>query len=208
MSSIHNDDPNPNQEPTHEADVPPDPIFVIHRAAMREMDEPRDGAEPTPVSYILLCFAALMWGGWYIGTYAGTWSADGLAERATAGAAPTGYATPGSSRSPYYGWEAGASAGTRTFSQHYMDLGRNQIVMGVGVTQRPTCVVGSTISDPYVGPRYDVDQIGGGQFELVAQVSSDSETAGGALPDVQTVRRTLPAPISYTRTVGTAAVPY
>ncbi|MBS1834696.1 MAG: cytochrome c [Acidobacteria bacterium] len=89
MSSIHNDDPNPNQEPTHEADVPPDPIFVIHRAAMREMDEPRDGAEPTPVSYILLCFAALMWGGWYIGTYAGTWSADGLAERATAGAAIT-----------------------------------------------------------------------------------------------------------------------
>lgn len=124
------------------------------------------------------------------------------------GSVPTGYPTPGSSRSPYYGWEAGASAGTRTFSQHYMDLGRNQIVMGVGVTQRPTCVVGSTISDPYVGPRYDVDQIGGGQFELVAQVSSDAETAGGALPDVQTVRRTLPAPVSYTRTVGTAAVPY
>ncbi|MBN8613248.1 MAG: hypothetical protein J0L92_21830 [Deltaproteobacteria bacterium] len=124
------------------------------------------------------------------------------------GSVPTGYPSPGSSRSPFYGWEAAASAGTGTFSQHYLELGRNQIVMGVGVTQRPTCVQGSTVADPYIGARYDVDQIGGGQFELVAQVSSDATTAAGTPADVATVRRTLPAPISYTRTVSSATVPY
>ncbi len=124
------------------------------------------------------------------------------------GAVPTGYPAPGSSRSPYYGWEAAASAGSGTYSQHYLDLGRNQIVMGVGVTQRPQCVQGSTIADPYIGARFDVDQIGGGQFELVAQVSSDALTSGGAPAEVQTVRRTLPTPVSYTRTTSTALVPF
>ncbi len=124
------------------------------------------------------------------------------------GTTPTGYPTPGSSRSPAYGWEAAASAGTRSFSQHYMDLGANQIVMGVGVTQRPTCLASTTIADPYIGPRTQIDQVGGGQFELVAQVSSDATTAAGAASDVQTVRRTLPAPVSFTRTVSSAAVPY
>jgi type IV pilus assembly protein PilY1 len=124
------------------------------------------------------------------------------------GATPTGYAAPGSSRSPLFGWEASARAGTREFTQHYMDLARNQIVMGVGVTQRPSCAVGATVADPYIGPRFDVDQVGGGQFELVAQVSSDSTTSAGTLPEVQTVRRTLPAPVSYTRTIGTASVSY
>jgi hypothetical protein len=39
-------------------------------------------------------------------------------------------------------------------------------------------------------------------------VSSDSTTSAGTLPEVQTVRRTLPAPVSYTRTIGTASVSY
>lgn len=124
------------------------------------------------------------------------------------GLLPSGYPTPGSNRSPYYGWESAAAAGTGVFSLHYMDLGRNQIIQGVGVTQRPSCIVGSTIADPYVGPRFDVDQVGGGQFELVAQVSSDSDAAGGGAPDVATIRRTLPTPISYTRTIGQALVDF
>ncbi|BDC48725.1 hypothetical protein F183_A10410 [Bryobacterales bacterium F-183] len=87
MSSIHNDNTGPEQNPNQE--LPPDPVHVLHRAAMREMQEPRDGIAPTPVSYILLCFAAVLWGGWYIGMYGGTWSADGLAEKALAGGAIT-----------------------------------------------------------------------------------------------------------------------
>ncbi len=57
-----------------------DRILEMHSAAMREMSEPRDGVRPTPVTYILMCFFFTMWGGWYIGTYGGTWTADGLAE--------------------------------------------------------------------------------------------------------------------------------
>ncbi len=124
------------------------------------------------------------------------------------GLAPSGYPTPGSGRSPAFGWESAAAAGTGVFSQHYMDLGRNQIIQGVGLTQRPTCAIGSTISDPYVGPRYDVSQVGGGQFELVAQVSSDADAAGGGAPEVATIRRTLPSPRPVTRVVGQSVVDF
>lgn len=90
MSSIHNDNPGANPDlDNQQQDLPPDPVHVLHRAAMREMQEPRDGVAPTPVSYILLCFAAVLWGGWYIGMYGGSWSADGLAERQLAGDAIT-----------------------------------------------------------------------------------------------------------------------
>ncbi len=132
------------------------------------------------------------------------WGVDFLAT----GTTPAGYPAPASSRSPAFGWESAADAGRSIFSTHYTDLGANQIVMGVGVTQRPTCVQGSTVADPYIGPRFDVDQIGGGQFELVAQVSSDSVTSASAPAEVATIRRTLPAPISYTRTLGTASVDF
>jgi mono/diheme cytochrome c family protein len=60
-----------------------DRIFEMHAAAMREMAEPRDGVRPTPVTYIVACLFMTMWGGWYIGSYAGDWTADGLAESAS-----------------------------------------------------------------------------------------------------------------------------
>lgn len=66
----------------------PDTILALHSAAMREMSEPRDGIRPTPVSYLICCLFFTMWGGWYIGTYGGTWSANGLSEYASGGAAP------------------------------------------------------------------------------------------------------------------------
>ena len=62
-----------------------DPVFQMHAAAMREMQEPRDGVSPTPVSYIVICFFYLLWGGFYIGFYGGTWKGDGLAERPLGG---------------------------------------------------------------------------------------------------------------------------
>jgi mono/diheme cytochrome c family protein len=62
-----------------------DPVFQMHTAAMREMQEPRDGVSPTPVSYIVICFLYILWGGFYIGFYGGTWKGDGLAERPIGG---------------------------------------------------------------------------------------------------------------------------
>jgi type IV pilus assembly protein PilY1 len=130
----------------------------------------------------------------------------GVDYRAT-GTLPAGYPLPGSSRSPAFGWEASAAAGTRTFSQHYQDLAANQIVMGVGVTQRPTCAVGATLPDPYIGPRYDVTNFGGGTFELVAQVSTGSTVTTGS-EGIDTIRVSLPAPVSFTRTSAQALVDF
>jgi mono/diheme cytochrome c family protein len=74
---------NPEQQPQA------DPVFTLHMAAMREMQEPRDGIAPTPVSYIVICFFFLLFGGWYLGYYSGEWTANGLSERPIAGIPPT-----------------------------------------------------------------------------------------------------------------------
>jgi mono/diheme cytochrome c family protein len=71
-----------------------DRIIEMHAAAMREMSEPKDGIHPTPVGYIIACLFFTMWGGWYIGTYAGNWTADGLAERAAGMGVPVATAAP------------------------------------------------------------------------------------------------------------------
>lgn len=71
-----------------------DRIIEMHAAAMREMSEPRDGIHPTPVAYIIACLFFTMWGGWYIGSYAGNWTADGLAETAAGMGVPVATAAP------------------------------------------------------------------------------------------------------------------
>ena len=65
-----------------------DPIFTLHAAAMREASEPRDGITPTPVSYLVLCFFWLLFGGWYMGYFIGEFSGNGLAERSAGGPRP------------------------------------------------------------------------------------------------------------------------
>ena len=75
--------PNPDENPQV------DPVFTLHMAAMREMQDPRDGIAPTPVSYIICCFFILLAGGWYMGYYSGEWTANGLSERPLAGIPPT-----------------------------------------------------------------------------------------------------------------------
>jgi hypothetical protein len=67
-------------------------------------------------------------------------------------------------------------------------------VMGVGVTQQPTCFQGATSTDPYFGgSRYQVTSTGGGQFTLVAQFSGVQ-----AATSVSVMTRQLPAPTAYT----------
>lgn len=106
---------------------------------------------------------------------------------------PRSYSSP-SGRFPVYGMTSAATVTTPDV--HFVDAGTNQIVMGVGVTQRPTCVVGTPTFDPYLGAqRFNVDRTGGGGFELVAQVSG----GGGTQSTVSTITRTLPPPSSSTR---------
>ena len=70
-----------------------DSIMQMHSAAMREMEEPKDGVSPTPVAFLILCFFMTMWGGYYMGTYSGDWTGNGLSELRS-GAGPTGPVAP------------------------------------------------------------------------------------------------------------------
>ncbi len=74
----------------------------------------------------------------------------------------------------------------------------NSLIMGVAVTQRPRCYDGVSTTDPYFGgTRYQVTNTGGGQFELVAQVSGTATRSTGAA--VGTFTQTLPVPAAFTR---------
>jgi len=76
-----------NEQPENENRRPQemeDRILEMHSAAMREMSEPRDGIRPTPVTFLIICFFMTMWGGYYMGTYAGDWTGNGLSEFAGA----------------------------------------------------------------------------------------------------------------------------
>ena len=83
------DTPLPKPTPVEPSQLA-DPVFTMHLAAMREMDEPRDGVSPTPISYIIMCFFMLLWGGFYMGYYGGDWNGKGLAERPSTGGPKTG----------------------------------------------------------------------------------------------------------------------
>jgi len=72
----------------------------------------------------------------------------------------------------------------------------NQIVMGVAVTQRPTCF-DDTITNysSYFGSSMPM-VTGGGQFEMVANVSGNATPTGGG--EVGRISREMPPPLAYT----------
>lgn len=87
--------------------------------------------------------------------------------------------------------------GSGTFVARLSDIS-NAIIMGVGVTQRPTCFSGLSETDAYSGgTRYRHSAVGGGEFQLVAQVSGGGGTAA-ALGSVSSITRTLTPPASMT----------
>jgi mono/diheme cytochrome c family protein len=51
-------------------------VLALHRAAIREMDDPRDGFAPTPVWLLFFFFGLAAWGGAYLVTHNGGWRAD------------------------------------------------------------------------------------------------------------------------------------
>lgn len=94
---------------------------------------------------------------------------------------------------PAGGIEYPADSGT--FIQKLPDV-PNAIIMGVGITQRPTCFSGVTETDAYSGgTRYRHAAVGGGEFQLVAQVSGG---AGASLGTISTITRTLTPPTALT----------
>lgn len=63
--------------PTHEDHG----VIRLHAPIARELEEPKDGFEPTPMWWVFVVMALLGWGGWYLGTYSGNWRADVYDER-------------------------------------------------------------------------------------------------------------------------------
>lgn len=51
-------------------------VLALHQAAIREMDDPRDGFAPTPVWLLFFFFGLAAWGGAYLVTHNGGWRAD------------------------------------------------------------------------------------------------------------------------------------
>jgi type IV pilus assembly protein PilY1 len=124
------------------------------------------------------------------------WGVDYLNDDGTA---PSGYSDV-TGRFPNAGFETFPGSGV--FNRHFQGPYSDQIILGVGVTQRPTCVDGINESDPYIGNRYRVTGVGGGTFELTAQISG-----GGSRPGegrVATVNVDLPAPQTFTSMAGFA----
>lgn len=120
------------------------------------------------------------------------WAVDYLQNGATP---PTGYVDVLGGRFPEGRFER--SPGSGIFDLHHQPPFVNELVLGVGITQRPTCVSGADEFDPYIGSRYRVGDVGGGSFVLTAQVSggtSDPATTGA----IRTVEQTLPTPQSFT----------
>ncbi|HSW50016.1 MAG TPA: cytochrome c [Bryobacteraceae bacterium] len=73
-------------------------IIPMHHPIMRELAEPKDGFEPTPVWLMLLYFALIGWGGFYLATNSGAFRADiftdGPSQRLAFGGGETRPAAP------------------------------------------------------------------------------------------------------------------
>lgn len=69
------DDPRPRQKLEQEERQTPD-VMPMHRPIMREMAEPKDGFEPTPVWLVLIYFALIGWGGYYLAFNSGAFRSD------------------------------------------------------------------------------------------------------------------------------------
>ncbi len=108
------------------------------------------------------------------------------------GSPPAGYTNPASAF-PEAHMETVPGSGV--YDTPFTGPYSNQLVLGVGITQRPTCVTGSTQIDPYIGNRYRVTNMGGGTFELRAQLSGGTASTSGA---VATMSVQLPSPQSFT----------
>lgn len=81
------EDPRPRDHEDHG-------VIRLHEPIARELEEPRDGFEPTPMWWVFAVMALLGWGGWYLGTYSGNWRADVYDERPGAAVAASTQVRP------------------------------------------------------------------------------------------------------------------
>jgi mono/diheme cytochrome c family protein len=70
------DQPQSKHDPREQEERKHPDVLPLHRAVMREMEDPRDGFAPTPVWLLFLFFGLVAWGGSYIGMHYGGWNSD------------------------------------------------------------------------------------------------------------------------------------
>lgn len=93
------------------------------------------------------------------------------------------------------------TGGSTEWYQGWFD---NQIVMGVGVTQRPTCFAGEADIDPFTGgKRYKLSSATVGDFVLIAQVGG---IAGAYGSEIGTIELGLPEVQQWTFPLGVGMV--
>ena len=63
-------------DPREQEERSQEDVLSLHKAVMRELDDPRDGLAPTPVWMLFLFFTITAWGGSYLGSHSGGWRAD------------------------------------------------------------------------------------------------------------------------------------
>lgn len=71
-------------------------VIPMHHPIMRELDEPTDGFEPTPVWLMLIYFTLIGWGGWYLAMNSGDFDVAVLTDdMMKPGASAAGRPAPG-----------------------------------------------------------------------------------------------------------------
>jgi type IV pilus assembly protein PilY1 len=122
------------------------------------------------------------------------------------GVIPAGYSTGVTGRFPVAALEG--TVGSGVLDAFFQPFGTNQILLGVSITQRPSCTTGAEITDTYLGSRYQISNLRPGEFQLVAQVSGGTLSGStSTATSVQTVSRALPQPAAASRVLqwsGTA----
>lgn len=90
----------------------------------------------------------------------------------------------------------GSSGAVDTYYTTY----EGQIVVGLGITQRPNCSTGGAVTDTYLGSRYQISNLRPGQFQLVAQISNGSRSSSSSTATaVQSVTVNLQPPPAMSR---------
>jgi hypothetical protein len=119
--------------------------------------------------------------------------------RPTSTMIPMGYTQSGSIPFPAPGI---MGLGSASYDTYFTSTPPNTISMGVSIAQAPTCVAGTTTSDPYLGSRFQMGSAWGGEFRIVSQLSGSGGTSITTASSVGTVSFGIPSPTSITRIIS------
>ena len=128
------------------------------------------------------------------------WGVDYRDGSATFNGTDTVYSNSDGTPAPHGKLDSGTATGTITGPPYvnYVSEGQ-QLVMGVGITQRPTCFAGATGATPST---YHFASSAGGDYNLVAQLSGRTGVSVSGTTSVATVTQKLMPPALVAQATG------